>query len=246
MPPNIRSAPFQEESALSKHLVIVGAGIGLSLTTARRFGQNGYKVTLIGRTPARLSELKERLESEGIESATAVADVTDHAGLAKTLGDIDAASPIDVCIFQPGGKSDDIVDVLETTYENVRPNLELLVLGSVAVGQTLAPAMIERGSGSLIFVGGGSARLPLRFFGNLGPAMAGLRNYAMTLNKAFKGTGVYSAFLTVAGMIAVGEVGEDQVDPEALAEKIWSMATEQSPAEVLMTSGGEIPLNTKK
>lgn len=230
---------------MSKHLVVVGAGPGLAFENARCFGAVGYRVTLIGRTPSRLDALVEELTASGVEAGSRAVDATDHDALRAALRDIDAETPIDVCIFQPGGTTGELVDVLAATVENVRANLELLALGAVSVGEVLVPAMTARGAGAIVFVGGGSARMPLRFFGNLGPAMAGLRNYAMTLDKALKGTGVTSSFFTVAGMITDGEPNEQQIRVGDLSERIVRLVQEQGPSEVLMTPGGEVSLKSK-
>lgn len=230
---------------MSKHLVIVGAGPGLALENARRFGSNDHRVTLLGRTPSRLDALVEELAGSGVEVDSRVVDATDHDALRATLREIDEKNPIDVCLFQPGGTGGELFDVLEATVENVRGNLELLTLGAVAVGEALVPAMIARGSGAVVFVGGGSARQPLRFFGNLGPAMAGMRNYAMTLDRALKNTGVTSSFFTVAGMITDGEPNEQQIRVGDLSERIVRLVAEQGPNEVLMTPAGEVSLKSK-
>lgn len=225
---------------MSKNVLIVGAGPGFARANARRFGAEGYGVHLLGRNKARLESLRSSFEADGLIASTYVADVTDHGPLTHLIREIDSATPIDVCIFQPGGRNEDLVDVLDARVDNVRANLELLVLGAVAVGEALVGPMVSRRAGSLIFVGGGSARLPLRMFGNLGMAMAGLRAYALTLNSALADTGVHSAFFTVAGMIATDVVEGDLIDPAHLAERMWRLATERDAHEVLMTPQGEV------
>lgn len=225
---------------MAHNLLVIGAGTGFAYASARRFGADGYAAHLIARSPERLAVVADRLSADGLPVRTYPGDVTDHAGLTKLITEIDAAHPVDAAIFQPGPAGSSIVDVFEATVDNVRPHLELLVLGAVAVGQALVPRMIDRGSGSLVFVGGGSARLPLREFGNLGPAMSGLRTYALTLNAALAGTGVHAAFYTVAGMIATGEVTAGQLDPEQLAERMHRLVTERDAREVLMTASGEV------
>lgn len=225
---------------IAQNLLIVGAGTGFSLASARQFGADGYDVHLVARSGDRLARLADELASEGIAAQAYAADVTSHAELARLVAEIDSKHPVDICIFQPGSPSADIVDVLDATIGNVRPHLELLVLGAVAVGQALAPAMIERGAGCLVFVGGGSARLPLRDFGSLGMAMSGLRAYALTLHAALAGTGVHAAFYTVASLIAAGEPGPGQIDPRDLAQRMRKLADTPDVREVIMTADGEV------
>jgi NADP-dependent 3-hydroxy acid dehydrogenase YdfG len=225
---------------MAQNLLIVGAGTGFARASARRFGADGYRVHLIARSADRLTDLRAELAAEGITARAYAADVTSHDELTGLIADIDRQFPVDVGIFQPGGRADEIVDVLDATTANVRANLDLLVLGAVAVGQALVPAMIGRGSGSLVFVGGGSARLPLRDFGNLGMAMSGLRAYALTLHAALADKGVHAAFYTVAGMIGTGEIEPGQLDPAGLAERMRTLVQEPQVREVLMTPSGEV------
>lgn len=222
------------------HVLIVGAGTGLSLSTARRFGREGWTVHLMARSPERLGGLAESLAAEGVAVCTHIGDVTDHSGLSTAVAAIDDATPLDACIFQPRG-SEDMVDVLLASVDNVRPHLEMLVLGAVAVGSVLGPRMAERRRGSLVFVGGGSARTPLRFFGNLGMAMAGLRNYALMLASALAKADAHAAFYTAAGMIgADGAVQPGQLDPVLMAERMYTLVAQRDGKEVLMTPDGEV------
>jgi NADP-dependent 3-hydroxy acid dehydrogenase YdfG len=225
---------------MTNNLLIVGAGPGLSHATARRFGAEGWAVHLIARRQGRLDELAADLKADGVQVQTYVADVIQHAALSELVSGIDDDVTLDACIFQPGPPGDALVDVLEATVANSGPYLELLTLGALAVGQVLVPRMLERGSGSFVIVGGGSARLPLRMFGNLGMAMAGMRNYALTLHAALTDAPVHVAFYTVAGMIATGVVGPDQLDPLQLSDRMWSLITEHDGREVIMTAKGEV------
>jgi NADP-dependent 3-hydroxy acid dehydrogenase YdfG len=223
-----------------KNLLIVGAGKGFARCTAREFGSQGWTVNLLARSRGRLDDLAASLADDSVAVHTHVGDATDHAALSRIVREIDTEFPLDACIFQPSGVGD-IVDVLDANVDNVRPNLELLVLGAVAVGQALVPRMVERRRGCLVFVGGGSARAPLPVFGNLGMSMAGLRTYALTLNAALAEKGVHSAFYTVAGMIGTeGRVKPGQLDPNHLAERVYSLVSDRDAREVLMTPDGEV------
>ena len=51
-----------------KSILIIGAGTGLSLGVARKFGKQGFKVGLISRSKSNLEKLAETLNTEGIES----------------------------------------------------------------------------------------------------------------------------------------------------------------------------------
>ncbi|KND37998.1 SDR family NAD(P)-dependent oxidoreductase, partial [Streptomyces stelliscabiei] len=57
-------------------IAVIGAGPGLGLSIARRFGREGFQVALVSRTQDKLDALAARLAAEGIEAAGFAADVT--------------------------------------------------------------------------------------------------------------------------------------------------------------------------
>ncbi|MES9743787.1 SDR family NAD(P)-dependent oxidoreductase, partial [Priestia megaterium] len=51
-----------------KNIVIVGAGPGLGMSIAKKFGKNGFRVALIARNEEKLNHLVIELEQLGIEA----------------------------------------------------------------------------------------------------------------------------------------------------------------------------------
>lgn len=58
-----------------KTIAIVGAGAGLGMSIAKKFGQNGFRVALIARNGDKLNQLISELEQLGIEAAPFQADI---------------------------------------------------------------------------------------------------------------------------------------------------------------------------
>lgn len=225
---------------MAKHVVIIGAGPGLSSAVASIAGAEGHDVTLVARNAQRLRSLTEALVANGVRAQWRSVDVADHDAFRAVLREIDSRTPADVVVFQPAGPASDLVDVLDATVENVRPNVELLTLGAVAAAEVFIKPMIERGGGAIIFVGGGSSQLPLRLFGNLGVAMAGVRAFARTLDRALRGTGVHSGYLTLAAMIAEevdgGALGEDEVSVDTVAAGVWQLIEGNDSHDLMITA----------
>lgn len=212
---------------MAKHVVIIGAGPGLSNAVASIAGAEGDEITLLARNSDRLRSLTEGLAAAGVRAHWRSVDVTDHDAFRAALREVDDQAPVDVVVFQPSGPASELVDVLDATVENVRPNVELLTLGAVATAEVFAKRMIERGRGAIVFVGGGSSQLPLRFFGNLGVTMAGVRTFARSLDRALRGTGVHCGYLTLAAMISEradgSALGDDEVSVEQVAAGVWRL-----------------------
>ena len=67
-------------------IAIVGAGPGLGLTIARKFGSHGFDVALIARD-RELDGLVDTLAADGVTAAAFPADVRDHLALTQALND---------------------------------------------------------------------------------------------------------------------------------------------------------------
>ncbi|MGW6496284.1 SDR family oxidoreductase [Nonomuraea angiospora] len=156
--------------------MIIGAGPGIGLAVARRFGKEGFEVSLVSRSQDRLAALVAQL---GDVRATAhAADLTDERSLEAALADI---GPVDVLVYNGAGAVRALTSVLEVTRESAQDAFDSAVLGAVTAVRAVLPHMLERGSGTLLFTSGISAVHPLPFLGNVGIAVSGLRNYALSL-----------------------------------------------------------------
>ena len=73
-------------AGVSKAIAIIGAGPGVGLAVAERFGREGFKVALIARNRETLSQLEVRLSAAGIDASSFPADVLDRTSLTDALG----------------------------------------------------------------------------------------------------------------------------------------------------------------
>jgi NADP-dependent 3-hydroxy acid dehydrogenase YdfG len=189
-------------------IAVVGAGPGLGLAIARRFGREGFQVALISRTQSKLDALAAELAAEGIESAGFAGDVLDRPSLREAL---DAAA-----------KRFGQIDVLE-----------YYVYGGVTAAQAVLPGMLERGRGTLLFTTGASSLLVFPQMGSIGIGSAGLRNYVLALNAALADTGVYAAHVPLATWIGSGG---PETQPDTIAEIYWELYTTRDQAERLYST----------
>ncbi|MGK8524438.1 SDR family NAD(P)-dependent oxidoreductase [Nocardia asteroides] len=230
--------------------LIVGAGPGLGMSMARRFGGEGFRVALISRGAARHANYLADLASHGIEATAHVADVTHRARLAAVLGDIRRDGPIEMAYYGPGPTQQPlpITDINAATarsaFEWVWPAVDM-------VGEVL-PGMLDRGKGALLFAGGLSSVRPMPMLGQLALAAAALRNYALTLNAALAGRDLYAGTLTIGGLVERGDIhamvtadparfGSPEghtLDPDDLAETAWDMYRTRDRAEEVFDALG--------
>ncbi|KAA8890678.1 SDR family oxidoreductase [Nocardia colli] len=234
---------------MSKTIAIFGFGPGLGVGTARRFGREGFRVAVIGRNPDKARRHVDELVAEGIEAAAFPADVTDAAQIDAVIEQIGAAfGRIDVAMHGAAGDPvDRIPSTLEVDVPALRTPLALKLYSPILMTRALAPAMIERGEGTLLFSSGASDRHPMPFLSNFGVALAAQRGYIHQLAIELQGTGVYAGLLNI-GVLIGNSKAEQLVDehPELfpadleitrmgnaeLGEHYWRMYTDRDRVEV--------------
>ncbi|GIF26717.1 NAD(P)-dependent dehydrogenase (short-subunit alcohol dehydrogenase family) [Actinoplanes tereljensis] len=211
-------------------IAIVGAGPGLGLSIAKRFGREGFAVGLISRTQKNLDALAAELEAAGVTAAGFAADVTDSAALGAAIEQI---GPIDVLSFSPSAPDNaDLrpVAITEVTLASVQPQLEFYLGGGIAAAQQVLPAMTGRGAGTILFTTGGSSANPgmMPAFGNIAIGAGGLRTYALSLHAAVAEQGVYVAHIPLS--VWIGH-GGPETQPDTIAEHYWTVYTGREGAE---------------
>ena len=223
--------------------VVVGAGPGLGMSMAHRFGRAGHTVALVSRTDTRHAGYVSALADRGVKAESYVADVRDHDQLMSTL---DSIEDVEVLYYGPGTIDLDQRPgpITETTAAEVRSMMDGVYPAIEVVGRVL-PGMLARGAGGLLFAGGLSAVAPMPFLGALAVTSAALRNYVVTLNAGLAGTGVYAGTLTIGGLVErgdihrfalsqperFGDVPPRTLNPDDIAETAWEMYTTRDRAE---------------
>lgn len=203
------------------HLLIVGAGPGIAAATARRLGAEGYAVTLLARREPPLAELAAALAAEGIETSWAVADAADPAGLADAVRRaVDDTGPVDVLLHNVSiGREAAVPDL---PPEDLLGDLAAGAVGLQTAVLAVLPGMRERGGGTVLVTGGGSADRPIPSMASLGVQKAAVRALAAVQAAALASDGVHVATVTIRGL-----VGEDrQITPQRIADLYAELVAE--------------------
>lgn len=209
-----------------KTMVIAGAGKGLGLSIAKRFGKEDFQIALIARTADKLQFMVDELKEKGIEASYFVADLGNKEQVEKAVEAIkEKYGKIDVLEFSPGG-SMAAVNALEVTAENARESFEALVVNAIYVVNSVVTDMVERGEGALLFTSGLSAMYPIPILGNVGIAMSGLRNYIANLHAALAPKGILVANRPLGLLIKAAGTGGAN-DPEVIADMWYQVYTEK-------------------
>ncbi|MGW2326487.1 SDR family NAD(P)-dependent oxidoreductase [Streptomyces sp. NPDC001700] len=160
-----------------KVIAVFGAGTGLGVAVARRFGREGFRVALVARRKDRLNALTEQLAGEGIEAAAFSADLSEPAEAPALVEAIrDHFGRIDVVEYGPISGNQGFTPAAKldaATLEDLSP---LLLYTPVEVIQALLPEWTERGDGAFLLTQGYTAAQPLPGLSGLGPVMSAAHN----------------------------------------------------------------------
>ncbi|MGN7413195.1 SDR family NAD(P)-dependent oxidoreductase [Paenibacillus sp. SAF-068] len=181
-----------------KTIAIVGAGAGLGMSIAKKFGQQGFRVALIARNEEKLNQLVTELEQLGIEAASFQADILNKEQIEMAFAAIkEKYGFIDVLEYSPTPSFDTVAPTLDVTEENAVYQFQYNVLGALSSVRQVLPDMLDKQSGALLFTTGGAAIHPVPMMGNVGIAISGLRNYIFNLNSELADKGVYAGHLSI-------------------------------------------------
>lgn len=201
------------------HLLIVGAGPGISAATARRLGREGYEVALVARREQPLHELAEELRREDVPTVTTTADSGDPAGLTAAIdGLVEEVGPVDVLLYNVSVGRE--VAAADLTPEQLTADLAAGAVGLQTAVRAVLPGMRSRGGGTVLVTGSGAADRPAVTLPSLGVQKAAVRALAHVLSVALAPEGVHVATVTIRGLVG------PQIPPERVAEEFAGLVAE--------------------
>ncbi|QYM77611.1 SDR family oxidoreductase [Horticoccus luteus] len=141
---------FDEAFSLRGEIALItGGGTGIGLAMARAMHGAGAKVVLVGRREA---ELQAAVASLGGGAHAFTHDVTDFAGAAGLVERVTRDVGPVTCLVNNAGihlKK----PAVDTTPEEFQAVLNTHVVGAHALTRAVAPGMMARGHGSILFTG---------------------------------------------------------------------------------------------
>ncbi|HRD96238.1 MAG TPA: SDR family oxidoreductase [Rubrivivax sp.] len=178
-------APADQRTAL-----ITGASSGIGEALAQRFARGGFNLVLVARSGDKLHALAAMLKAEhGVKVRVNVADLSlagAAARLATTLKR--ARCPVDVLVNNAGVlEHGPFVDMPPQRHQ------ELIALNVLALTEMLAhfvPAMVARGSGSVLNVASIAAFQPVPRLATYAATKAFVLSLSESLSEELRGSGV--------------------------------------------------------
>jgi NAD(P)-dependent dehydrogenase (short-subunit alcohol dehydrogenase family) len=213
-----------------KVVLITGAGGNLGRATVIACRAAGARLVLADRNREGLAERLRELALGDDEALLVTANLADPAATRATFeearlrwGRLDA-------VFHLAGGFLGVKPLHETTDDEYRSILELNLHPAFAVARAALPAMLEQGSGVIVFI---AARAGLRAPGGLAAysaAKGGVLRLTESLAEDLKGTGVRVNALLPAAIAAAGSSGAEGTPADAIADVLVFLATDAARA----------------
>lgn len=178
-------------------VLVTGASAGLGEEFAWALATAGHSVVLVARSADRLSELADVIRSAtGVGAEVLVADLSTEAGRGAVEARIlDMDAPVSMVVNNAGyGLGEGF---LETTWEQERAVLDVMVTATMQLSHAAAKAMTARGHGAIVNVSSIAAYLAN---GTYAAHKRWILDFTEALAGQLKGTGV-SATVVVPGLV---------------------------------------------
>jgi len=208
-----------------KTVLLTGASTGLGPFIARRLHRAGARFVLSARNEAALDKLSKELGGARV----VVADLS-RAGEPERLAR--EAGAVDVLVSNAGIPATGRLATFEV--EEIDRAIAVNLRAGIVLAKALAPAMVERKSGHLVFMSSIAGKIPSGGETIYNATKFGLRGFALALREELWGTGVgvsviVPTFVSEAGMWAVTRLKPNpiagEVSPEQVADAVWKAIT---------------------
>jgi 3-hydroxybutyrate dehydrogenase len=206
---------------VDKHAFVTGGGSGIGLATARALAGSGWRVTIAGRTEARLRDVAKGIPGARIQAL----DVTDadSVGAAFRTAAEDAA-PVSLLVNSAGS-------VVSAQFEKIKPEhwqtmFDVHVMGAVHCIRALLPQMKSNGWGRIVNIASTAGLIGYRNLAAYVAAKHALVGLTKSLALEVARTGV-----------TVNAVCPGYVDTEIISSAVARIAerTKSSPEDALTT-----------
>jgi short-subunit dehydrogenase len=200
---------------MPKTVLIIGAGPGIGLETARRFGREGYSLVLASRSPEKLADQLSEMRASGSNVTVEAVDASD--GPAVTALVKRYADRLDVMLYNAAAI------VFGPTIDQVAPesfdaDIQVDLSSALRAIQAVLPGMTANRKGTILLTGGGLADYPNPMAVTLSAGKAGLRAAGQALFEPMKAQGLQIATITIMATVVPGSE-----EAQGIAEMYWQI-----------------------
>jgi uncharacterized protein len=183
--------------------LLTGATGGIGNAIARALAAQGAHLILTGRRAGVLDELAAELDARAL-----VCDLSQREEVAR-LADEALAAGASLLVANAAHPASGLL--VDLTQEQIDLMLEVNLRAPIALARSLAPAMIERGSGHMVFISSLAGKAASPSSSVYSATKFGVRGFALGLREDLRAHGVgvsaiFPGFIRDAGMFADAEM----------------------------------------
>jgi NADP-dependent 3-hydroxy acid dehydrogenase YdfG len=218
---------------MSKTIVVVGYGPGVSNAVAEKFGAEGFSVALVARSAERLNAGVAALKAKGVAAAAVSADASDPAAIAAAIADArKVLGPVTAIHWNAygGGEAGDLITA---TPAATRAAFDVAIVGLLAAVQAALTDLKAAGDGAVLVTNGAFGELNPQVdalavnIKSMGLAVANAAKHKLVglLAARLKDDGVYVGEVMIAGAVkGTGfDSGGPAIDPARIAGEFWRL-----------------------
>lgn len=225
-------------SALSADVAaIAGVGPGLGASLARKFAKEGCRIALLARSSDFLEALSMELRRRGTQAVAIPTDISAADQVAAAFHRIrEQLGSVDVLVNNASAGGPFTQSFVEIDAESFARGWRVGVLGAFLCSQAVAPDMLRKGTGCILFTGATSSVRGASI--TFSCAKFATRGLAQALARELWPKGVHVAHIIIDGVIRESEIelgGDDKtaeplMNPAAIAEAYWGLVKQDRSA----------------
>jgi NADP-dependent 3-hydroxy acid dehydrogenase YdfG len=174
--------------------IVTGASSGIGEATARALAAAGHPVALGARRVDRCAEIVSDITEAGGEAVALELDVTDAGSVKAFVAETERAlGDIEVFVSNAGQSWPALA--VETDPEDFARAVEINLLGAQRVVSLVAPRMVERHRGDIVFVTSESVHDPWPGIAPYVSSKWGLEGLARAMQRELEGSGVRTSIV---------------------------------------------------
>jgi NAD(P)-dependent dehydrogenase (short-subunit alcohol dehydrogenase family) len=217
---------------MSKTIIVVGFGPGISTAVANKFGEKGFNVALVARSEDRLTAGVSDLKANGIMAMATPADAGDPDAIRRAIKKVRAEfGSITVILWNAFGGLE-AGDILAVDSDTLRRVFDVAVVGLISAVKEALPDLRADG-GAILVTNGAAGDINTQmddFVTNqhkiMGVALANGAKHKLVglLSQRLKADGIYVGEVMIAGAIKGTPTGDDNsIESATVANMFWDL-----------------------